>query len=339
MDLLELAERTAALITAVDAAGRVLLVNARGEEVCGIGRDAAVGRPWVEVFVRPEERAAAADQLAQARSSRGSGRFTAALSPEGGGPARSICWHLTEVSPDALCATGIDVTGDEEAAARCRRSERIAALGTMTAGLAHELRNPLNAAHLQLDLARRRLVKRGDGNGALDAVEIASAEVSRLGQLVDEFLVFARPCALQLSRGDLRALTELTADRLRDEASARSVAVVVEAGEPVYAEFDEPRLSQALHNLVLNAIEATGAGGRVRLALEAGDRVATILVEDSGPGLPAGAPVFEPFYTTKASGTGLGLAIAHRVACDHGGSIAVDSTPGLTRFALSVPTV
>jgi nitrogen-specific signal transduction histidine kinase len=63
------------------------------------------------------------------------------------------------------------------------------------------------------------------------------------------------------------------------------------------------------------------------------------VVEDSGPGLPAGAPVFEPFYTTKVNGTGLGLAIAHGVASDHGGSIAVDSAPGLTRFALSVPAL
>lgn len=339
MDPVDVIERSAALMTAIDTAGRVLLFNTRCEEVCGIARDAALGRPWVEVFVRPEERAAMAEQLVRARSSRAGGTFTAALPQDGGGQPRSVRWHLTDLSPQVLCATGIDVTGEEEAATRFRRSERMAALGTMTAGLAHELRNPLNAAHLQLDLARRRLTRSGERSGALDAVEVASDEVSRLARLVDEFLVFARPGALHLERGDLRVLAESAVDGLRAEASARSVAVVVEAGEPVYAEFDDVRMSQALHNLLRNAIEATGDGGRVRLELRAADRLATILVEDSGPGLPAGAPVFEPFYTTKANGTGLGLAIAHRVACDHGGSIAVDSTPGLTRFALSVPTL
>jgi PAS domain S-box-containing protein len=339
MDPLHVIEGSAALMATIDAAGRILLFNTRCEEVCGIARESALGRPWVELFIRPEERAPVAEQLELARSSRAETRFTAALPQEGAGPRRSIRWHLTELSPDTLCATGIDVTGEEESAARFRRNERMAALGTMTAGLAHELRNPLNAAHLQLDLARRRLTRSGERNGALEAVSVASSEVSRLGRLVDEFLVFARPGALQLARGDLRLVAEAAVDGLRAEASARSIDVVVEAAESVYAEFDDVRMSQALHNLLRNAIEATGDGGRVRVALRTGDRVATILVEDSGPGLPADAPVFEPFYTTKANGTGLGLAIAHRVACDHGGSIAVDSTPGLTRFALSVPTL
>jgi signal transduction histidine kinase len=306
--------------------------------VSGIARDAAVGHLWVDVFVRPEERAAIAEQVLRVRSSAAGGAFTAALPHDSRGRPRSIRWHLTGLCPDVLCATGIDVTGEEEAATRFRRSERLAALRTMTAGLAHELRNPLNAAHLQLDLARRQLVRSGDGTSALDAVKGASAEVARLARLVDEFLVFARPDALNLMRGDLRVVAESTVVKLRAEASARSVDVVVEAGGPVYAEFDDARMSQALHNLLRNAIEATVDGGRVRVALRADDRLATILVEDSGPGLPAGAPVFEPFYTTKANGTGLGLAMAHRIACDHGGSIAVDSSPGLTRFALSVPT-
>ena len=326
-------------MTAIDPAGRVVLLNARSEAACGIARAAACGRPWVELFVRSGERAAAAEQLAQARSIRPAGPFTAALPHDGAGPVRRIRWHLTEVSPEVLCATGIDVTGEEEAATRFRRSERMASLCTMTAGLAHELRNPLNAARLQLDLARRRLTRSGDGTRALQAVEVAGSEVSRLARLVDEFLAFARPGSLDLARGDLRVVTESTVDGLRAEASTRSVDLVVEAGQPVYAEFDEVRMSQALHHLLRNAVEATVDGGRVRVALCVADRQATVLIEDSGPGLPAGAPVFEPFYTTKANGTGLGLAVAHRVACDHGGSIAVDSTPGLTRFALSVPAL
>ena len=330
-------ERSAALMTTIDAAGRVLLFNARCEQLCGIARDTAHGRPWLELFVKPEKRAAIAAELARAQSSRLEVAFTSALPQDDGSPPRSIRWYLTELSSGVLCATGIDVTGEEEAAARCRRNERMAALGTMTAGLAHELRNPLNAAHLQLDLARRHLMRSGECRGALDAVDVASAEVSRLTRLVNEFLAFARPAALQLVRGDLREVASSTARGLRAEAAARSVDLVVEVGPPVYAEFDDVRMSQALHNLLRNAVDATGEGGRVRVALSVTDRLATILVEDSGPGLPADARVFEPFYTTKANGTGLGLAVAHQVACDHGGSIAVESGAGLTRFALSVP--
>ncbi len=331
-------ERSAALTTTLDRSGRVLLFNERCAEVCGFDRDAALGRPWLELFVRSDEREAAAAQLDLAWTGRPIPPFAAAIPAAVGGKLRCIRWYLSQLSPEVLCATGIDVTDEEQAATRCRRMERIAALSTMTAGLAHELRNPLNAAHLQLDLARRRLVKSGEGNGALEAVEVASAEVSRLARLVDEFLLFARPDMLQLGVGDLRVLATASVDALRPEASARSVELVLEEGEPLPAEFDDLRLGLALQHLVRNAIEANDGGGRVRVALRAGDDgQATILVEDSGPGLPAGAPVFEPFYTTKASGTGLGLAIVHRIASDHGGSIAVESGPGHTRFALSLP--
>jgi signal transduction histidine kinase len=207
----------------------------------------------------------------------------------------------------------------------------------MTAGLAHELRNPLNAAHLQLDLARRRLARDHDEAACLQALEIARDEVSRLARLVDEFLLFARPDALHLAEGDLREVAASSLDALRGEARARSVELRLEPGEPVRAQFDDVRLAQALQHLVRNAIEAHDAGGVVRVAVSAAGRGARILVEDSGRGLPADAPVFEPFFTTKSQGTGLGLAIAHRIVSDHGGSIAAESCPGRTQFAVSLP--
>lgn len=336
MDYADVVERSAALVAAVDCGNRVVLFNSRCEEACGIARDDARGRSWLELFVPAEDHQEVAGRLAAARSGETVSAFTAAVAVEGRRAWR-IRWHLTLLSSGTVCATGVDVSEDEDAAVRCRRAERMTALGTMTAGLAHELRNPLNAAHLQLDLARRRLVKNGEGNGALHAVEVASAEVSRLGHLVDEFLLFARPGPLRLEPGDLRAVALSTTESLRDDASARSVELVLEVGQPAPAEFDGERIAQAVRHLVRNAIEAAGSGGRVRVAVSAGERLATIAVEDSGAGLPPDAPVFEPFYTTKATGTGLGLAIAHRIACDHGGSITVDSSPGHTRFTLSVP--
>ena len=335
MEHADVVERSAALLSVVDGADRVLILNGRCEEACDVARDCARGRSWLEMFVPPEERGEVARRFASVRRGETAAPFTASIAA--GGKPRRIRWEFTLVAPDNVCATGMDIREDEEAAVRSRRAERIAALGTMTAGLAHELRNPLNAAHLQLDLARRRLIKDGGGNGALDALDVASAEVSRLAHLVDEFLLFARPDPLRLEPGDLRAVALSTAESVRDDASARSIELVLEVGEPAPAEFDDKRITQAVEHLLRNAIEAAGDGGRVRVAVSAGERLATIAVEDSGAGLPADAPVFEPFYTTKPTGTGLGLAIAHRIACDHGGSITVDSSPGHTRFTLSVP--
>lgn len=158
-------------------------------------------------------------------------------------------------------------------------------LGTMTARLAHELRNPLNAAQLQLDLARRRLARSGECKAALEALEVARVEVSRLARLIDEFLVLARPGGSPPARGDLRLIAASAVDRLRAEASARSVVFAVDAGDPVPAEIDQVRMSQALHTLLRDAIEATGDGGRLRVEVRAADGFATIQVEDCGPGL------------------------------------------------------
>jgi len=333
----DLLEGSAALISTLDPGGRVVDFNARCEEVCGVDRAVARGRAWLELFVRADDRAAVAGRVEAVRRREAVPPFAVALQGTVNGRTRWIRWHLTPLADEVVCATGIDVTDDQALATRSRRTERIAALGTMTAGLAHELRNPLNAAHLQLDLARRRLARDGDEAAALNALDVADAEVSRLARLVDEFLLFARPGALRLSRGDLRVVAAASVDALREEASERGVDLQLDHGEPVCAEFDEGRIEQALRHLLRNAIEASDAGGTVRVALASEEGLTRILVEDSGHGLPPGAPVFEPFYTTKSQGTGLGLAIAHRIVCDHGGSIEVESGPGRTLFLLSLP--
>jgi signal transduction histidine kinase len=258
---------------------------------------------------------------------------------------RRVRWHFTRL-PDSkqtiLCAIGIDVTEEYEMGVRMRRSERLAALGTMAAGLAHEIRNPLNAAHLQLTLLQRKLGRPegADASGAAEAARLVADELNRLAGLVREFLQFAKPQPLRLSRGDLRITVEEVVGLLAPEAAAAGAALELLPGPTIFAELDDERMKQVIHNLVRNAVEAVGKGGKVRLRLEAQNGEAHLAVEDNGPGLPSlDAPIFEPFFTTKESGTGLGLAIAHRIVTDHGGRITVDSRPGHTVFEVCLPTV
>lgn len=338
MEPLNVIEGSAALMATIDAAGRVLLFNTRCEEVCGIARESALGRPWVELFVRPEERVPVAEQLVLARSSRAETRFTAALPQDDASRRRSVRWHLTELSPEILCATGIDVTGEEESAARFRRNERMAALGTMTAGLAHELRNPLNAAHLQLSVARRRLARSTGDAGAARAVELAGAEMARLAVLVEDFLQFARPQTLRLERVDLRSLAQETVALLTPEAVALGAELEISDGPPVFTELDREKLKQVLLNLVRNGLDAAGSGGRVRIEVQQQGGSVLLTVEDSGLGFPEDAPIFEPFFTTKSGGTGLGLAIVHRIVADHGGTVRASSRSGnMTVFSVLLP--
>jgi two-component system, NtrC family, sensor histidine kinase HydH len=229
---------------------------------------------------------------------------------------------------------------DRVQAVRTRRAERLASLGTMAAGLAHEIRNPLNAAHLQLVVAQRRLTRRHpapDVKGALEAGSVAAREMQRLAGLVEDFLQFARPHPLALARADLRELAKTIVALVAPEASATGVDLAAADGPPVFAQVDGEKLKQVLLNLIRNAIEATGRGGRVRLDVTTAYGEARLMVQDDGPGVSPDAPIFEPFFTTKPQGTGLGLPIAHRIAGDHGGRIDLESRMGRTVFTVVLP--
>jgi signal transduction histidine kinase len=239
-----------------------------------------------------------------------------------------------------MCAMGIDVTEEHALALRARRAERLASLGTMAAGLAHEIRNPLNAAHLQLAVVQRRLAKaKPDVSGAQTAAKVVASEMQRLAALVEEFLQFARPQPLRLSRIDLCATADEVVALLGPQAEQLGATLRLYSAGAVLAEADEERIKQVLINLVRNALEATGTGGHINVRAHRVVDDALVEIEDDGPGLPSpDAPIFEPFYTTKVQGTGLGLSIAHRIINDHGGKISVESRPGRTVFTISLPS-
>jgi signal transduction histidine kinase len=241
-----------------------------------------------------------------------------------------------------LCGIGLDVTDEHEMMVRTRRAERLAALGTMAAGLAHEIRNPLNAAHLQLALVQRRLTRQhgADIDGAASAATLAITEMKRLADLVTEFLQFAKPQAIRPNRVDLRATVQTIVQLVTPEAAAAGCALELLAGSPAPADVDEERIKQVVLNLIKNAVEAAAKGGHVQIGVAAGEDEddARIDVIDDGPGLPSpDAPIFEPFYTTKEHGTGLGLAIVHRIVSDHAGRVSVTSRPGRTVFSVALP--
>jgi len=234
---------------------------------------------------------------------------------------------------------GIDVTTEREMMRRTLRAERLAAVGTLAAGLAHEVRNPLNSASLQLQVLKRRLAK-GQHEAAVVAADLVLGEIQRLDNLVSDFLAFARPQPLRPKETDPNPLVLGVAELLQPEANAKGVELEVELCDRIeHVDVEEERMRQVLLNLTRNAIEAVQAKQRVVLRTRAADVSGDvgIEVEDNGPGFPEEAPIFDAFYTTKEHGTGLGLAIAHRIVTDHGGSLAVTSEPGRTRFTVTLP--
>ncbi|MBK9518812.1 MAG: response regulator [Anaeromyxobacter sp.] len=241
-----------------------------------------------------------------------------------------------------------------ELARRAQMAEKLAAVGTMTAGLSHEIRNPLNAAMLQLTVLERRLLKLpGQGQGPLlEPLTLVKDEIRRLDHILEDFLQFARPREFVPRPVDVPAVVARVLDLLGGEAERRGIRLERElapAGPTAWVAGDEERLRQVLVNLTLNALEATPDGGQVRVACftepadpeREGDagRVG-ITLEDSGAGVEPAARdrIFEPFFTTKAKGSGLGLSIVHAIVAQHGGTISVeDGVGGGARFVLRLP--
>jgi signal transduction histidine kinase len=224
---------------------------------------------------------------------------------------------------------------------RAAVAEKLAAVGTMTAGLSHEIRNPLNAAALQLAVLERRLQKLPEElrGPLLEPLDIVETEIQRLNSILEDFLQFARPRELHIRPTPLTEVIERVCTLLKEQLERAGLRCEIDVKGPVMVQGDPVKLQQVLLNLALNAIEATPAGGVLRLRALAQGCHAFLSVEDDGPGIPpeVRARIFEPFFTTKASGSGLGLPLVHSIIDQHGGSIRVeDVEPHGTRFVITL---
>jgi signal transduction histidine kinase len=207
------------------------------------------------------------------------------------------------------------------------RRKRLAALGEMAAGMAHEIRNPLGGIELYASMLARDVARQPD---SLQLVNKISSGVKRLEMLVSQVLQFSREIQPQIGRADLAELVdqsvELAGDRIRPEINCRC-----HGPRPMPVKIDQFMMGQAILNLVINAIEAVGETGTIDIAwsTEQPDDRFRISIHDSGPGIPAAVldRIFNPFFTTKESGTGLGLAIVHRIVEAHEGTITAGNAP------------
>jgi PAS domain S-box-containing protein len=213
-------------------------------------------------------------------------------------------------------------------------SSRLAALSRLTSGVAHEIKNPLNAMALHLEVLRSRMEE------AQPEVEVISREIKRLDHVVKTFLNFNKPLELQMNALDLTALAEEVA--MLETPAARSKGVVIEThfSKDAWVSGDRDLIKQAVLNVVVNAVEAMGEGGRLEITTEVSDGQSTIAVTDSGPGIPPEVQdkIFNLYFTTKQQGSGIGLAMTGRVIQMHGGTIDLVSEPGKgTSFHLRFP--
>jgi two-component system, NtrC family, sensor histidine kinase HydH len=243
----------------------------------------------------------------------------------------------TQEAADRLAASNRSL---QRAEASLRRSERLAALGQLTAGLAHELRNPLGTIKASAEMLMKETTRSRPELMSEMAGYIAT-EVDRMNGLISSFLDFARPLPLKPSMGDLGAVLDDVVRQLSDLASNRQVRLTVQLKEePLTFTFDADLLRLAILNLAQNAIQASPPGSEVETRAEPQDDNVEISVADRGEGIQRQhlENIFNPFFTTKPEGVGLGLAIVSKIVDEHRGRIRVASEPGKgTTFVITLP--
>jgi signal transduction histidine kinase len=222
-----------------------------------------------------------------------------------------------------------------------RYSRKLAALGRLSAGVAHEVKNPLNAMMIHLELLRQKLGTARPAEDALQHVNVIAEEITRLDEVVQGFLKFTRPEDLKLQPVQLAALFDEVIPIVRPEAEQNRVQLVVDCSDVPDVNGDPAMLRQAFLNLALNACQAMPDGGTLRIRCEAvrGRRVA-VTVSDTGVGIKPEhlQRIFDLYFTTKPKGSGIGLSMVYRTVQMHDGEIEVESTPGSgTTFRILLP--
>ena len=338
-------------IIVTDTAGRILLVNRAAERLVRF-RDSEYAQHCVwEVISDAEIAGFLRDTLRRQENARDRD-FTIAS-----GALRTLSFGVLPLVQEGHVSGNLiyaeDVTERRAAEARLRRAESLASLATLTAGVAHEIKNPLGAISIHLQLIQRRLGTEQEGPGAdawsavREAVGVIEEEVERLNQIVVDYLFAVRPMNIDLTSGEVNEVLAELLRLLRPELEEAGIELREQLSKSLpRVLLDQRSLREALLNLIKNAIAAMvedTSAGRPRVlsvASSTDGETVTVRIGDTGPGIPQEiqGKIFEPYFTTRDFGSGLGLTLVYKIVKEHLGEIELDSKPGSgSTFSISIP--
>lgn len=235
-----------------------------------------------------------------------------------------------------------DITERKRAESRLRRSESLASMTTMAAGVAHEIKNPLASIGIHLQLLRKAFERKGELTLQDSAryIDVIDEEINRLNGIVVDFLFAVRPMDVHLRLQNINRLIGELCDFVRPEYESHGMSVLMDLGSIPKVQLDENLMKQALLNIINNAMAAMDEGGILTVVTRLDGNHVIIKIADSGHGISEEmlGKIFEPYFTTKATGTGLGLTVVYKVVKEHEGDISVVSKIGEgTCFTISLP--
>lgn len=328
-------------LVTTDRAQSILTFNHAAEAITGISFADAVGQPLAKVLQFPP---LLIDAMNQGLSGDGARRLEAPYRRSDGLEivvGLSVTHLETPGGRAGYIVTFQDVTEVKRLDHHARIQQRLAAVGEMAAGIAHEIRNPLAAMSGSIQILRQELPLSAEQEQLMD---IVLRESERLNTTIGSFLAYARPQKFAIARLDVRRVLNETALLLRHAADVHDGHTIVVDVPPaeLWLEVDEGQLKQIVWNLATNGLRAMADGGRLSLIarMQGGHDGVEILVQDQGIGIPADEidSLFQPFHGSFAKGSGLGLAIVHRIVSDYHGRIQIRSIDGSgTTVAVQLP--
>ena len=328
-----LAQMTDAVV-ATDPAGTIEVFNQAAEALFGF--EQVRGQSLCDVWPHEAvDRALAGEELVGL-----SCRFTDAQGRERTLSLSSAQVYNASGEVETIVLVIQDLSEKVALEADLRRRDRLASMGALASGVAHEVRNPLNAISVIVQRLRREFTPRTDEDEYSQLTQVVGGEVERVNRIIQQFLELARPPALAKTRVELTSILERAAETVEPQILAAGLRLDRDFAGAGEAQVDADQLHQALLNLLVNAVEATDEG-HIRLeARSLHEGWVEIGVADTGSGIPAedAERIFDLYFTTKAAGVGLGLSLVHRIVAEHGGRVEVQSDRGAgARFVILLP--
>lgn len=325
---LELIEGLPSGLLTTDLSGRILIFNRAAENIVGIPRSSAVGKDIVEIFpfIKPPMETQRSEGL---------------IAPNG--DLRTIGLSISGFTDSSEHRTGYicifqDITELKNLEAELKHKETLAAIGELSANMAHEIRNPLASLKGSIEMLKEGTLTKDHSEKLM---KIALSEMDRLNKIITDFLTYSRPKEPEFFRFDLHAMLDEIIELIKSATmNTDTITIKKDFSGMNMIMADPQKLHQVFLNLGMNAIESMPAGGEVAISTRNLKDAVLISVKDTGTGISREnlKDIFFPFFTTKDKGTGLGLAIAYRIIEGHNGKITVKSVPGQgTTFAVVLP--
>ncbi len=328
-------------VVAVDEEGKIVMLNPLAEELFGVSKDHAVNQIYDSIF--PEDPCFLKRALKEKRTSRDvETQFRTISGEDKTLIIGTSCLFDEERIFRGAVAVIHDITELRKYEEEAKRAERLSALGNLAAGVAHEIRNPLNAISITAQRLKSEFVPQKDKEEYHSFTQIILNEIKRLDSIINQFLSLAKAQKLNLVPTNMSVFINEVTNLAEIEAKEKRIEVKRSIEKLPKMRIDSGELKKALLNIMLNGIQATPSRGKlsVRSYLDETQENIMIEIEDSGSGIPREklSSIFQPYFSTKEKGTGLGLSIAYRIISDHKGKIEVKSEVGKgALFVIKLP--